>query len=279
MRSLLLSLVAVSALWTAGAAAQPGGVVDGRLPSHGTDEPPPVRVIRPGRPILHPPPQDQARARAMLRDRRAVNLARFRAYVDGENYPRNHVGGGLRNVLIDDEGRFCAAANLMRQDGHGHLVRQAAITQNDLRFFHLRSGPLYEWMLTSGFTQEEIDEIQEPFVYIPPTEDRLEDRRWELEKQRLKRIYLRVISQLERDTERSLDLAAARLVAHRAQTQRPPVVITPSPPRPEPPVVVHPLPRPPVVRPPVVVHPHPAPPVVRPLPDPRRPLLSVWAPR
>lgn len=176
-----------------------------------------------GRPIVAPttvPATPMVASRAQLREqlaqRRAINLARFVAYREAGRFPQNHVQPGMLNVFIDDENEICAAANLMAQDGLLALVRQQAASDNYLRLVTLHDGALYRWMLSSGFTQAEIDMIQEPYAFIPdepmePAPPQLED----IEVRRLQARFRQIEQTLIRNAERSLDAAVDTLLAYR----------------------------------------------------------------
>jgi len=153
--------------------------------------------------------------RSQLAERRAINLARFIAYREAGAFPRNHVRRGALNVFIDDEGHICAAANLMARDGLMGLVRATAARNNFLRLADVHDGALYEWMLSSGFTQEEIATIQEPYMYIEP-EIPEEPMFEELEKERLQARFRQIEAELRRQTDASLETAVSRLMAYRS---------------------------------------------------------------
>ncbi|HUH03653.1 MAG TPA: hypothetical protein VML75_16775 [Kofleriaceae bacterium] len=110
-----------------------------------------------------PAPAIDANAlRTNLAARRALNLQRLHTYATAGVFPKNRHSDGPLNVFIDEDGHICAAANLIDLDGHGDLVRATAASNNFLVLRDVTSGPLMDWMLTSGFTQEEIALIQEP---------------------------------------------------------------------------------------------------------------------
>jgi hypothetical protein len=167
----------------------------------------------------------RARLLSQLRARRALNLQRFAAYHRAGVFPDNHVQPGMLNVFIDDEGHICAAANLIALDGLRNVVEDQAQTDNYIRLADVHSGALYEWMLMSGFTQEEIAEIQEPYAYIPdepfgdpepieptqPTILALEQQ----ERERLQRRLLEVEGMLRRNARASLQTAVDRLIEYR----------------------------------------------------------------
>lgn len=164
-----------------------GGVLDGPLPD----------------------PLVEARAdeaiRAELAARRALNLQRFREYIARDVFPINTYTPGALNVFVDEEGHICAAATIMTMDGMGELVRAQAARDNFIRLGDVREGALYDWILHSGFTQEEIAMIQEPFMgeLIEP----------DAEKDRLRQRYAVIVATLEANESASLDLATARLSA------------------------------------------------------------------
>jgi hypothetical protein len=104
----------------------------------------------------------RAELRAALARRRVHNLAAFRAYVAAGIYPHNYKRTGPLNVWLDPQGHLCAAATMIDRDGHHDLVMATARDNNYLRLLDVTDGPLLDWMLTSGFTLEEIDRIQVP---------------------------------------------------------------------------------------------------------------------
>lgn len=147
--------------------------------------------------------------RAQLAASRKIQIARLRAYAEARKFPRNTYGWGKVNVMIDDAGTICAAANLMVKAGQRSLVLKTAKQNNFLRFADVRSGALMTWMLKSGLTQEEIAVIQEPYVF-----DRGDDPSFEKqEDDRLYTHFMTTIEQLEKNTAASLDIAVARLLA------------------------------------------------------------------
>jgi hypothetical protein len=115
--------------------------------------------------VVHPAPTD-AELRAALVARRAHHLDVLRAYRDAGVFPINTTVPGDGHFLIDEHGTLCAVANLIAQDGHKDLIVIAARTDNGLLFGDVKSGPIHDWILTSGFTQEEIARIQVPAPYV-----------------------------------------------------------------------------------------------------------------
>jgi hypothetical protein len=173
--------------------------------------------------------------RTNLAARRALNLQRLHAYATAGVFPKNRHSDSPLNVFIDEDGHVCAAANLIDLDGHGDLVRATAASNNFLVLRDVTSGPLMDWMLTSGFTQEEIALIQEPYMpaeYEPPQPEpqpavaeptfaepplAVIAKQWEAEeRERLQGVLLGVHAVLSANTAKSLTIAMDRLAAQPA---------------------------------------------------------------
>lgn len=172
------------------------------------------------------PVLDRDTVRAKLAAARAANLARFRAYQQKGVFPNNTYGDGKLNVWRDDAGNLCAAATIINASGELGLVEQVAGEDNFIRLGDVTSGPLLDWILTSGLTQAEIAAIQEPFspvrrrarepgfapspiVAVEPNLRRAEDLR-------LAAKYRQVEAMIVRNQQASLELAVDRLMAHPA---------------------------------------------------------------
>lgn len=158
---------------------------------------------------------DRAAVRKALDKRRAKNLAAFRAYRKAGVYPHNTVRPGPLNVWIDADGHLCAAATMIAKDGKRKLVEETGKTNNQIRLLNVTEGALLDWMLTSGFTLEEIDRIQAPMIYP--------DGRWEgpplqfdfaEEDAKLKAGYARTDAWLVKQRKASLDIATDRVMAN-----------------------------------------------------------------
>jgi hypothetical protein len=65
-------------------------------------------------------------------------------------------------MFRDAEGRYCAVANLVHQDGRDDLVEQTVREHNDLAVHDVTDGPMKAWILESGLTQEELERVQLP---------------------------------------------------------------------------------------------------------------------
>lgn len=220
LRPVLVAIVAALSLFALAERASAQAVVTDPLPDLGSREVA-IRVVVDG-----PAGQDlvaeanvareRVRIRRDLASARRRHLAMLRRYANAMAFPINTYEPGRLNVFIDGEGHICAAANLIARDGQRELVEQTAALDNNVRLVEVVGGPLMDWMLTSGFTQEEIGRIQEPYSYIDeelPRRDYQEEL--EDEKRRVRAVLLSVAAQLERDSATSLDLATERLLAAR----------------------------------------------------------------
>lgn len=104
--------------------------------------------------------------RVGLDARRTTQIARLHAYAARGEFPQNPTPV-VAHMFKDDAGRLCAVANLLHADGLDELVLATARTKNDLAIADVVEGPMMDWVLGSGFTQEELVRIQLP---LPPQE-------------------------------------------------------------------------------------------------------------
>ena len=169
------------------------------------------------------PDLDRAALREALAARRKLNLQRFHDYRKARVYPHNTYQEGMLNVWRDADSHLCAVATLVSDDRRYDLVEKVAVDQNFVRIADVSSGPLYDWSLTSGFTQEELAMIQYPdFAEKDPVgyarmmrQQREFERARKREDQRLAAGYLATERVLEQTRVRDagLDVAVARLAA------------------------------------------------------------------
>ncbi len=162
---------------------------------------------------------EQAPSRAdiikALSARRAHNLASFRAYRNAGVYPHNYVRRGPLNVWKDRDGHLCAAATMIDKDGQHDLVADTAKKSNFLRLQNVTEGPLLDWILTSGFTIEEIDRIQEPMMMSDEP-----DVDYQVADANLAKDYAKTDTWLVAHAKSSLDLAARRLLQNPGLARR-----------------------------------------------------------
>lgn len=170
--------------------------------------PPTTSEARVAMPVPLAPTRDQVRA--ALAKRRDHNLASFRAYRTAGVYPHNFIRVGPLNVWRDTDGHLCAAATMIDKDGKHQLVQDTGDKNDFIRLLDVTDGALYDWMLTSGLTIEEIDRIQAPMVM--PDEM---NRSWiEAEDARLRKEYLATDAWLVKHRTAGLASAVNRLMAH-----------------------------------------------------------------
>ncbi len=155
---------------------------------------------------------DRATIRAKLAEQRAANLARFRAYQQGGVFPSNTFDARKLNVWMDADGHLCAAATIINASGKTDLVQQVADQTNFIRLGDVKQGPLMDWILTSGLTQDEIAAIQEPFLPVYREQPIVEPKLRSAENARLFKKYKQVTAMIEKNQKKSLDLAVDRLM-------------------------------------------------------------------
>jgi hypothetical protein len=170
----------------------------------------PEHFARPATVDVVPDMPSRADVRAALAKRRAHNLAAFHAYWTGGVYPHNSYRVGPLNVWRDENGHFCAAATMIDKDGQHELAETTATTNNNLRLLDVTTGPLLDWMLTSGLTIEDIDRIQAPAV-MPA---RIDAHTLAIEDAKLKKGYIATEAFLKKHAAEDLEIATTRLMEH-----------------------------------------------------------------
>ena len=115
------------------------------------------------------PTTQQAEAiRAQLSAHREQQIARLDVYARGGQFPHDYTTAPSLHMFRDAAGRLCAVANLVHQDGRDDLVDVTVRTRNDLAVADVHDGPILDWMLGSGLTQEELASIQAPAPLLAP---------------------------------------------------------------------------------------------------------------
>ena len=159
-------------------------------------------------------------SRAAVRDAlikaRHRNLSAFRQYQKKGVFPSNTYSDKTLNVWRDADGHFCAAATIIRASGDVALVDRVAEQTNFIRLADVTQGPLMDWILTSGFTQEEIAAIQAPFVPVSePKQPQIVDaKRRKAEDARLRATYKTVDRMLVANEKKTIEVAVDRLMKH-----------------------------------------------------------------
>jgi hypothetical protein len=165
---------------------------------------------------------DTEQLRADLVAQRKVNLERFHAYRVARVYPHNSYEPGVLNVWRDADGHLCAVATMMSRGGLDELVDHTATSDNNVRLVNVTTGPLADWVLTSGLTQEELVMIQQPSaedIEMEMARERREARKLKKlmrkEDDRLESNYIVVERTLKNQVsaKAGLDLAVARLAS------------------------------------------------------------------
>lgn len=208
MSRLALSLVLTSFLSTA--AAGHGAQPIANDPPLG----PAVSELR-----IAPPMVSRAQVRAKLLANRRANLARFHAYRIGGVYPSNVFTSTLGNIWRDQQGNYCAAATIIRASGAVELVEQIAEDDNFFRIADVEQGPVMDWILTSGLTQQELVLIQKPFRpvtwqpdFTPTTTIAIDPMLRAAETRRLAKLYRQIERKLVNQQRRSIETAVDRLM-------------------------------------------------------------------
>ena len=104
-------------------------------------------------------PQAERAGNDRLAKQRAINLERLRVYLEAGEFAADEAGRPA-SVFRDPQGRLCAMAYLIAASGRTDLVDHVARTNNRLQLADVTEGPVFDWMLESGLTREEIVKIQ-----------------------------------------------------------------------------------------------------------------------
>ncbi len=101
------------------------------------------------------------------------------------------------------------------------LATHIGDANNGLRLATVDSGDVLDWILTTGFTQDELALIQRPFRPVveqpipqPVAHVDIDAQRRAAETRRLRKVYTRIEIQLRARASKSLDAATDRLLAH-----------------------------------------------------------------
>lgn len=171
----------------------------------------PTKVIEP-KPVVQ---LDRAAVRAKLAERRQLVFERFLAYRNARVYPINNLpGGGLRHVWLDDWGNLCAAATLISKDWGREASIEVGKANREIKLADVKSGPVADWILTSGLTHAELVAIQLPGDDLSgrmPGQPVEPDPRV-VETNRMFGVYVDVERQIRGLWEENLDLATDRLM-------------------------------------------------------------------
>lgn len=116
----------------------------------------PARVIRPVKP-------SEMEIRDRLTLARQANLKRLHEYWTHGVFVQNPDPMGDRgHFILDGANRPCPLASVIIESGQRTLVERLARENNGVKVEDTKSGPLFDWILNSGLTQEECVLIQQP---------------------------------------------------------------------------------------------------------------------
>ncbi len=159
-----------------------------------------------------PPRRD--RVKKALAKLRTKHLAALRAYRKRAVFAHDLDRSGEVYVWKDADGHLDAVAAVMASDGKGaaSIVDAIAPQYVGVHLVDSNYGEVYEWILTSGFTTDEIDRLQRP--HTRPTVVREGDDGWRTDEDaRLAKAYAAVESYLREHTDEGLDAATDTLIA------------------------------------------------------------------
>jgi hypothetical protein len=243
MRRLLSSIALVASLTVAVTPARAKRAPSFDIPEAGVQAEMMLEPSETVAPRPMPPAQaDAAVLRSVLEARRAANLAIFHAYVVAGEFPSNVYKKRMLNVWKDTAGHPCAVANMVIKSGNTGLFDQVAETDNFIRVADVKEGEFFDWILTSGFTKEELILIQRPFrpVVAKPAGDLcdspqvakrggkavvrcmpvamptiIDADKKAADVARLTKAYAEIEAKLNARSKRSIELAVKRLMADR----------------------------------------------------------------
>ena len=94
-----------------------------------------------------------------LAARRAQMIGWLREYREAGLYPTD-AAGRVASGFVGVNGVRCPMAELLHKSGRDDLVAAVARDNNTVRLADVHDGPLYDWMLSSGLTLDEINMVQ-----------------------------------------------------------------------------------------------------------------------
>src|SRR4051812_34909403 len=110
------------------------------------------------KPPVSPVPQDGATV-AELAQHRAQLIGWLHEYREAGVFPVDATGMPM-SAFKDAAGVRCPMAELLHKSGRDDLVDAVAKEANTVRLEDVHTGPLHDWMLGSGLTEEEISMVQ-----------------------------------------------------------------------------------------------------------------------
>lgn len=158
--------------------------------------------------------------------RRAEQIARLHDYAARGEFPINtYISSRRVPVFVDRGGTACAVGHLMRCSGADETVSAIARANNHVRVMDVTNGPLVEWILASGLTQEECALIQptyDPSMRMRTPPEVLESEKILLAQMERLRIHFTAVEEkLRADSKKSLQTALSRLVTNKVASTEP----------------------------------------------------------
>jgi len=106
-----------------------------------------------------------------LAQERLTNIRRLHRYQQRGMFPINeHDSDRAVPVFVDNYDTACAVGHLMRQAGWGEEVATIQANNNLVYVIDVADGPVVDWVITSGLTQEEAAIIQPGYPTTPSEE-------------------------------------------------------------------------------------------------------------
>jgi hypothetical protein len=101
-----------------------------------------------------------------LRNARKENLGKLRDYRLAKSFPENARAPQFYTpCFVDDDGRMCAVAHLMRSSGEDKTVAEIVRTTNFARIAEMDETLLTPWMEKSGLEKRELARIQPGYPF------------------------------------------------------------------------------------------------------------------
>jgi len=149
---------------------------------------------------------------ATLAGRRAQLVGWLHDYRMAGVYPKD-AAGHAASVFVDGSGIRCPMAELVHESGRDDLVEAVRRENNTVRLADVHAGALFDWMLASGLTQEEIAMVQGAMniEYQFNTLPILDGQQLAVEQAEVRGQLEMAESALRQATGASLAIAAARL--------------------------------------------------------------------
>ena len=181
--------------------------------------PPPHRIPRLPPP---PPPLPLRVVRADLAEQRRAALAFVHRYRLAGAFAHNTFAATAVQLWRDRDGRWDVVAGWMSESIGAELTQRIADQDNFMHIADVTDGPIADWILTSGFTREELARLQfvlAPVAKVGAADDpaapiQIDDRLRQAADKQVAAALTRLERQLRAGTAASLKVQAGRLIKH-----------------------------------------------------------------